>query len=132
MVLHYFQLTTNILIKLQAILYSTSFFCFTKKVLSYLCLVNICHRCCTIYLSTIFRTFTGYGVWVYILYGHRAISLTGFYNRPVQSRGQTMRSYISAAVILHTARAEIVRCLCDSHLFFGIRVPNMYNYSFLI
>ena len=35
------------------------------------------------------------------LYGHRAISLTGLYNGPVQSRRQTMRrSYVDRVVIV--------------------------------
>ena len=47
------------------------------------------------------RLTAGYGIGVYILYGHRAISLTGFYNGPVQSHRYTVRrSYVDRAVIV--------------------------------
>ena len=57
---------------------------------------------------------TGYGVFVYILYGHRAISplATGFRRRtsPNPNGGRT----------------EIVRWLYNYRVFLGIRVPNAF------
>ena len=49
------------------------------------------------------------------------------------------RNRMEIARISHGARAAsvegmvgIVRWLCDPHVFLGIPVPNVYNYSFLI
>ena len=95
----------------------------------------------------------GYGIRVYILYGHRVISLRDFGNRLVQNHRKTaQRLYGNHVVIvqsqqpsikLHGYRtvpvrlpggghAEIARYLCDCCVVLGIHVPNVYNFSFLI
>ena len=93
------------------------------------------------------RLNAGYGVCVYILYNHRAISLIGFYNGPVQSCRQTVqRSYVhcrscghrDVSTAMHRNRtdivrllpyggcAEIVRWLCDPRVFFFFFVKALY------
>ena len=49
------------------------------------------------------------------LYGHRAISLTGFFNGPVQSRRQTVRrsySHRAVSAAVHRNRTDIARRPC--------------------
>ena len=120
--------------------------------LHFLCVDYICPGRHTIYMSTIFCTVfrhcrhdCGLRHMCLHLYGHRAISLMGFYNGPMQSRRQTMRisfghRAVSAAV--HRNRRDIARHPCGfrteavrrSHggcvilmYFLEIRVPNVYN-----
>ena len=90
--------------------------------LHFLCLDYICPGRRTIYLSTIFRMVFRHRrhdcglrhMCLHLLvYGHRAMSLTGFYNRPMQSRRQAVRrscGHISAAV--HRNRTDIARRPC--------------------
>ena len=105
----------------------------------------------SIYLSMIFVVFFsgivgGYGVCVYISYGHCAISLWAFGNGPVQNHRETTQrlcGHHAVFTALHRNRTDIVQrlCsfstedvwwLCDYRVVLGIHVPNMYNFSFLI
>ena len=92
------------------------------------------------------------GVCVYILYGHRAIFLWAFSDGLVQNHRETARNlYGNPVVIVQSPqpRIEITRIsydahasvrrlrgdhtvLCDYRVVLGIRVPNVYNFSFLI
>ena len=83
----------------------------TPLCLDYISLLDfICCGYCTIYLSTIFCTIFRHRRHDCWLYGHRAISLTGFFNRLVQSCRQTVQRLcnhraVSAAV--HKNRTDI-------------------------
>ena len=81
-----------------------------------------------------------YGISVYILYGHRLF---------LWQRG--WRTHGNPAIIVHSQQSSIKlsrilkgvhdfpckehmrveKRLCDSRVFFGIRVQNMFNFSFL-
>ena len=52
------------------------------------------------------------------LCGHRAVSTAVHRNRRAPVR------------LLYGGRSEIVRWLCNPRVFLGIRVSNVYNYSF--
>ena len=76
---------------------------------------------------------------VYILYSHRVISLTGFYNGPVHRPYGDLAAFAAvhrnctvSVQLPYGGCAEIIRLLCDPRVFFGILVPKLYSYSFLI
>ena len=103
-----------------------------------------------IYLAAVNRTFFcccffscirgGYGVFVYILYGHRAISFTASNDEPLQSRRETVRKSCGHRVVFlstvqrnckDTIRHGAVRWLCHHRVAFSISVTNENSLSFL-